>query len=62
MIIAREAQFHPPGAVVDRLMLVAALEEVLGVEKVREVLGGFAWFARVEVIRVKARKIKEAKP
>lgn len=52
---ALAARDRPPHKVIDRLRLVGMLEEMLGADKVREILGETAWFKQIEAIRAKAR-------
>jgi len=56
---AMAARTSPPWKRLDRLRLVGVLEEMLGVDKVREILGETAWFKQIEAIRAKARQLFE---
>jgi hypothetical protein len=41
----------------DRLHLVGVLEEMLGVDKVQDILGKETWFKQIQDIRTKARQL-----
>jgi hypothetical protein len=43
----------------DRLHLVGVLEEMLGVDKVQDILGKETWFKQIEAISAKARQLFE---
>jgi len=56
---ALAARDNPPHKVIDRLRLVGVLEEMLGADKVREILGKETWFKQIEAISAKARQLFE---
>lgn len=54
-LAALAARDNPPHKVIERIRLVGVLEEMLGADKVKEILGRTAWFTRIEDIRERAR-------
>ena len=56
---AMSARHDPPWKRMERLHLVGVLEEMLGVDKVQDILGKETWFKQIEAIRARAKELQE---